>query len=253
MIETMDSSTVLAPRIIVADDEELALMLLQDGLKGMGFQPEGCSSGKDAILQSLRRPPEAILLDDKMSGLDSGRAIKMIRLMEPIRPVPILLLAEAPDRDTVVRSIQMGANDCLSKDSSLHDISLRLQRAIKAPLRQMAPAFEHLKYFFHYDGSAITLDIDSDITTDAGKNMVELVRALTGLMPIRFLLNLEKVPAISASGIGYLSDVKDTVVNCGGEIALCPTDMKRYLGNVQRFLEKYFETDAQAVSAKPSS
>ena len=234
------SSTVLAPHVIVADDEELSLMLLQDGLKGMGFQATGCANGKEAILLALKRPPDAILLDDKMPGLDSMRTIKLIRLMEPIRAVPVVLLAESPDKETVIRAIQMGANDCVSKDGSLHDINLRLQRAIKMPLKPLTPAFENLTYFFHYDGSALMLDIETEITTESGKNLVELVRSLTGLMPIKFLLNLEKVPAIAASGIGYLSDVKDTVINCGGTIALCHADLNRYLANVKRFLEKYF-------------
>ncbi|OGH61408.1 MAG: hypothetical protein A3G34_05340 [Candidatus Lindowbacteria bacterium RIFCSPLOWO2_12_FULL_62_27] len=248
-MDTMDS-TILAPQVIVADDDELALMLLQDGLKGMGFQTVGCKNGKEVLLLALKRAPEAILLDDRMPGLDSVRTIKLVRIMEPIRAVPVILLAETPDRETVVRAIQMGANDCVSKEGSIHDINLRLQRAIKAPVKQPAPLFEQLKYFFHYDDTSLTLDIESEITTEAGKNMVELVRSLTGLMPVKFLVNLDKVPAIAASGIGYLSDVKDTVINCGGTIALSHVDLNRYQPNVRRFLEKYFQIEVQAVVEK---
>lgn len=250
MIDNEQSSTVLSPRVIVADDEELSLILLQDGLNGMGFQTTGCSNAKDALLLALKTPPDAILLDDKMPGLDSLKTIKLIRIMEPIRAVPVLLLAESPDKETVMRAIQIGANDCLSKDGSLHDINLRLQRAIKAPPRQTAPVFENLKYFFHYDGApaergaALTLDIENEITTETGKNLVELIRSLTGLMPLKVLLNMEHVPAIAASGIGYLSDVKDTIINCGGTVALSHMDLSRYLPNVRRFLEKYFPIEA---------
>lgn len=250
MMDAMESSTVLAPHIIVADDDELALMLLQDGLKGMGFQLTGCSGGKEAVLLALKRPPDAILLDDKMPGLDSVRTIKLIRIMEPIRAVPVVLLAESPSKETVMRAIQMGANDCVSKDGSLHDINLRLQRAIKAPLRTPAPVFENLRYFFHYDGAALTLDVESEVTTESGKNLVELVRSLTGLMPVKVLLNMEKVPAIAASGIGYLSDVKDTIQNCGGTVALSHIDLNKYLPNVRRFLEKYFQIEVQSVTEK---
>lgn len=252
MDNNLDTSTVLTPTVIVADDEEVPLILLQDGLKGMGFEPTGCGSGKDAILLSLKRVPDAIVLDDKMPGLDSLKAIKLIRLMEPIRAVPVILLAESPDKDTVVRSIQMGATDCVSKSSSLHDINLRLQRAIKLPQKQPPPAFEFLRYFFHYDGTALFLDIEGDLTTESGKNLIELVRAMTGLMPVKLLLNMENVPAIAASGIGYLSDVKDTVTNCGGAIALCQIDLNRYLPNVRRFLEKYFQIETvQSPAKKP--
>lgn len=251
-MESMDSSTVLAPNVIVADDDEMSLILLQDGLKGMGFQLTGCGNGKDALLMSLKRPPDAMLLDDRMPGLDSLKTIKMIRIMEPIRALPVILLAESPDKDTVIRAMQMGATDCISKNSSLHDISLRLQRAIKMPVKQAAPLFETLRYFFHYDGAALTLDIECEITTECGKNLIELIRSLTGLMPVKLLLNMDKVPSIAASGIGYLSDVKDTVANCGGTIALSHIDLNRYQSNVRRFLEKYFQIEVQAVAEKNS-
>lgn len=245
-----DASSVLAPHIIVADDDELSLILLQDGLKGMGFQPAGCRSGKEAVLLALKRLPEAIILDDKMPGLDSTRTIRLIRIMEPIRAVPVILLVERPDKDTVMRAVQMGANDCVSKDTSLHDINLRLQRAIKAPPRRTTPLYDELRYFFHFDDTALLLDIDGEITTDSGRNLVELVRSLTGLMPVKLVLSLERVPAIAASGIGYLSDVKDTVQNCGGTIFLAQGDFKRFLPNVQRFLDKYFQLDAQVVAGR---
>ncbi len=246
-----DASSVLAPYIIVADDDDLALVLLEDGLKGMGFQPMACRSGKEMVLQALKRAPEAILLDDKMPGLDATKTIKLVRIMEPIRAVPVLLMAESPDKDTVVRAIQMGASDCVSKDSSIHDINLRLQRAIKAPVRRLPPLYDNLHCFFHFDGHTLTLDVEGDITTDSGKNLVDAVRGLTSLMPVKVSLNLEKVASVATSGIGYLSDVKDTVQNCGGTITILRTDFSHYLTGVQRFLEKYFQIETpQAVAEK---
>lgn len=240
------SSTVLAPRLVVADDEEISLMLLQDGLRGMGFQTTGCGTGRDALLLALKQPPDCILLDDKMQGLDTFKTIRLIRLMEPIRTVPILLLSDAPSKETILKAIQTGANDCVSKDSSLHDINLRIQRAVRNQPPSPAPVYDDLKYFFHYDDKVLTLDIESDITVDSGRNLVELVRHLTGLMPMKMVLNLERVPEIVASGVGYLSDVKDTILNCGGTIALTQINMEKFPPNVRRFLEKYFQFESSA-------
>ncbi len=246
MAEPESPSTILAPRIIIADDNDISLMILADGLKGLGFSTVACKNAKDAVIASLRQPPETLLLDDGMPGLDSAKAIKLVRVMEPIRAVPVILLAESPDKNTVVRAIQMGANDCVSKDSSLHDISLRIQRLIKMPPKPISPLFDNLRYFFHADQNSLTLDVDSEITTESGKNLVELVRSLTSLMPLKVYLNMENVPAIAACGIGYLSDVKDTIQTCGGTVAISKIDLNKVLPNVRRFLEKYYQFEAPA-------
>lgn len=249
-MDSTDTSTALSPYILIADDEEMSLTLLLDGLKGMGFQTGGCKSGKEAILLGLKRLPDAILLDDKMPGLDSMKTIKLIRIMEPLRPLPVILMAESPNRETVLHAIQMGANDCVSKEASIHDIGQRILRALKLPPREITPLYSNLSFFFYSDGDSLTLDIESDITSDSGRSLVELVRNLTGLMPVRFCMNMEKVVSIAASGVGYLSDVKDTVTNCGGTITLAHVDLSRYLPNVRRVLEKYFRIEADAAAAK---
>ncbi len=239
-------TSIRRPYLMIADNDELTLILLQDGLAGMGFETSICKTGKEVFLSALGRRPDVIVMNDKLSTPDAFRTIKLIRQIEPIRTLPIILLADHPTKEVIVAAIQNGANECLSKEISIHDVNRRVQHLMKKIMSSPPAAlFEFLKYTTAFADESLVLSPDGELTSESGKEMVQLIRTLLPVLSsLKVTLDFLKISSVTTSCIGYLSDVKDTVTQCGGSIALANVYLPRYTTNIHRILETYFQIDS---------
>jgi hypothetical protein len=109
-------------RILVVDDDELGLKLAALRLRAAGFEVVTATNGGDALRMAKHDPPDAMLSDVLMPGLDGFDLCKAIRQDPRLSQTPVVLLSsafvEAPDRDLALR---MGANVLLPRTSGLDD------------------------------------------------------------------------------------------------------------------------------------
>jgi DNA-binding NarL/FixJ family response regulator len=126
-------------RVLIADDHPV----VRSGIKGMlepdpGFEVVGeAASGPEAVALALREPPDVVLMDLQMPGLDGASATAQIKAQLPQTQV-LVLTTYATDAD-IVRAIDAGAVGYLLKDAPHEDIS----RAVRAAARgetTLAPA-----------------------------------------------------------------------------------------------------------------
>jgi len=121
----------MAQRILVVDDEanirDLAALYLQKE----GFVVEGAVDGEDALARFEASPPDLVILDLMMPGLDGFEVCRRIRR---VSDVPILMLtARNEDVDKIV-GLELGADDYLTKPFNPREMVAR----VKAILRRAA-------------------------------------------------------------------------------------------------------------------
>jgi class 3 adenylate cyclase len=128
----ISASTSLLERpahILVIDDEEQNRTLLKDPLEARGYEVTEFESALDAMKTVLERPPDVILLDVMMPGMDGFSFCRVLRQRPSTKAVPILMITALSERHERLMGIEAGASDFLNKPVDLQEVLLRVQNA----------------------------------------------------------------------------------------------------------------------------
>src|SRR5207302_1152439 len=101
--------------ILVVDDLEENRELLSRRLSRLGYSVELVESGGQALDRIKSKPPDLILLDIFMPDLDGFEVLHRLKGEPATRHIPVIMLSSADQIDTVVRCINLGADDFLPK------------------------------------------------------------------------------------------------------------------------------------------
>jgi two-component system cell cycle response regulator DivK len=88
--------------ILVVEDNVRNLKLIRDVLDFAGFEVVGASSAEEGIAIALERPPDLVLMDLQLPGIDGAEALRQIRSGATNPGVPVVAVtafAMADDRD----------------------------------------------------------------------------------------------------------------------------------------------------------
>jgi response regulator NasT len=107
-------------RILIADDNELVALTLEEQLKGLGYHVVGvASSGAEAVSLASRLKPDVIIMDFRMPEMDGTEAAT--RILKEYH-VPILMLTAYADPETIRKAEQAGAMGYLVKPINENDL-----------------------------------------------------------------------------------------------------------------------------------
>ena len=120
------------PRILIVEDERALADVLAYNLRREGYEVAVVHDGRDALARVQAAPPDLVVLDLMLPGLDGLDVCREVRAGERTRHVPILMLtAKAEETDQVV-GFSLGADDYVTKPFS---VKVLVQR-VKALLRR---------------------------------------------------------------------------------------------------------------------
>jgi DNA-binding response OmpR family regulator len=120
-------------RVLIVDDDALLRRSLAFNLEKAGYGVSTAASAEDALAQVHLNPPDLLLLDIGLPGMDGLDALR--RLRQQMAEVPVIFLtARRRELDQVV-GLELGADDSVTKP---FDVDVLLAR-IKAVLRRSAP------------------------------------------------------------------------------------------------------------------
>jgi response regulator NasT len=98
---------VAAIRILIAEDNDLVSLTLEEQLKGLGYDVIGIArSGAEAVNLAGRLKPDLIMMDIRMPEMEGTEAAARIR---DASPVPIIMLTAYADKETIKKAEAAGA------------------------------------------------------------------------------------------------------------------------------------------------
>ena len=109
------SVDVPAGRVLVVDDDPLNRMLLTRSLEREGHRVGSAASGQEALEILREKPFDVVLLDIVMPELDGVSVLERLKRDPVLQHVPVIMISAVDELDTVVRCIEMGAEDYLPK------------------------------------------------------------------------------------------------------------------------------------------
>lgn len=112
--------------ILIVDDEHSARETVLAILEGRGYRLETAASGLEAIQKAGELPPDLILLDVMMPGMDGFEVCLQLRENIRLREIPILLLTALDDRQSRLEGLGAGADDFISKPLDPQELRARV-------------------------------------------------------------------------------------------------------------------------------
>jgi CheY-like chemotaxis protein len=116
-------------RVLVVDDNALILDLLMKGL-APHCQTSAAADGADALLKIVDDPPDLILCDYRMVGLDGRQLYEKLRSRQQTRHIPFIFLASRSDVEEKLRPIVEGVEEFVVKPFFLKDVIRRTKKVI---------------------------------------------------------------------------------------------------------------------------
>ncbi|WP_093523781.1 ATP-binding protein [Stigmatella erecta] len=123
-----DVPEALARSRILLVDDNADLRTYVAGLLGRVFRHvETATNGNDALERVRAQPPDLILSDVMMPGLDGFGLVRALRAGEDTRAIPIILLSARAGDESTVEGLQSGADDYLVKPFSARELMVRVR------------------------------------------------------------------------------------------------------------------------------
>jgi DNA-binding response OmpR family regulator len=160
-------------KILVVDDEQDICEILQYNLETEGYEVVTANSAEEALELPLLEYG-LILLDvmmDEMSGFQMARKMKD---NPATAPIPIIFITALEGEDNMVKGLNIGADDYITKPLSMKEVKARVRAVLRrASVSNQHPegkgAFPTSDHQISYEG--ITLDLNAKLATLDGEHL----------------------------------------------------------------------------------
>jgi sigma-B regulation protein RsbU (phosphoserine phosphatase) len=103
------------PKILIVDDEPFNVEYLEQELEELNYDIITAINGQDALDKVLSETPDLILLDIMMPIMDGFEVLTRLKADPAVRDIPVIVISADNNLQSVVKGIQMGAEDYLPK------------------------------------------------------------------------------------------------------------------------------------------
>jgi DNA-binding response OmpR family regulator len=125
-----------APAVLIIEDDPALLRGLRDNFEAQDYRVRLARDGREGLSAALANPPDLLLLDimlPKMNGYEICRVVRAKQLEMPI----IMLTAKGQEAD-IVRGLELGADDYVTKPFSIRELLARAKAFLRR--RRAAPS-----------------------------------------------------------------------------------------------------------------
>jgi two-component system phosphate regulon response regulator PhoB len=126
---------MIAPKIMVVEDEEPLCVLLRYNLEAEGYQVEVVTRGDEAELRLQENVPDLLVLDWMVPAVSGIELCRRLRMRPETERLPIIMLTARGEESDRVRGLSTGADDYLVKPFSTPEFIAR----VRALLRRAKP------------------------------------------------------------------------------------------------------------------
>lgn len=118
-------------KILIVDDEEDILELVRYNLTREGFTTMTAASGETALKLVRNEPPDLIVLDLMLPGVDGLEVARRIKGDSTLRNIPIVMLTAKGEEADVVTGLELGADDYIVKPFSPKIMIARIKTVLR--------------------------------------------------------------------------------------------------------------------------
>jgi two-component system, cell cycle response regulator DivK len=107
--------------ILVVEDNERNLKLLRDVLEYAGYAVRVARTGEDGITSAVSEPPDLVLMDLQLPGIDGLEALRRLRESPRTAAIPVVAVTAQAMKDDRERALEAGFNGYIEKPISVRE------------------------------------------------------------------------------------------------------------------------------------
>ncbi|MEU6068742.1 response regulator transcription factor [Streptomyces sp. NPDC047082] len=115
-------------RILVVDDDPTVSEVVAGYLGRAGFAVDVAADGPTAVARAATRPPDLVVLDLMLPGMDG---LEVCRLIREDGPLPVIMLTARGDEEDRILGLEVGADDYVTKPFSPRELVLRVESVLR--------------------------------------------------------------------------------------------------------------------------
>jgi DNA-binding response OmpR family regulator len=162
-------------RVLVVDDDPTVSEVVARYLERDGYVVETVADGRTALDRALAEPPDLVVLDLMLPGIDG---LEVCRRLRALAPVPIVILtARGQENDRIV-GLDLGADDYVAKPFSTKELVARVRAVLRRARGPLAPS----------GPDAPSVYTDGDLEVEVAARQARLAGAVVSLTAREFEL-----------------------------------------------------------------
>lgn len=118
----------MSARILVAEDEDIMRITVQDHLCDQGWQVDAVTNGSEALELARKNHYDLIVSDIRMPGLDGEKLLAEVKQSAP--RTDVVLMTAHGNTENAINCLKQGAADYILKPFDLDDLTFRVQRLL---------------------------------------------------------------------------------------------------------------------------
>ena len=213
--------------IVIVDDNALNLRVLSSTLKKAGYEVRPANSGEMALTAIDAKPPELILLDIMMPGLNGYEVCERLKANKKTQDIPVIFITALDDINDKIKAFSLGCVDYISKPFQEQEILARVKTHIRmGRLQKDLIVQNNLLQAETKEKEALILDL---------QYLIKNVKVLSGLLPI--CAKCKKI----RSDEGYWEQIEnfiETHTEAFFSHGICPDCMEALYGDQKWYKKK---------------
>ncbi|MBP7564264.1 MAG: response regulator [Candidatus Cloacimonetes bacterium] len=115
-------------KILTVDDSRMIRMIIINTLKSLGYEALEAANADKAleVLEEKSNEINLILLDWNMPGMNGYDLLKIIKSSDRFKHIPVMMVTTEGERKNVIKAIQSGADNYLTKPFTPEDLSIKI-------------------------------------------------------------------------------------------------------------------------------
>ncbi|NES22221.1 MAG: response regulator [Symploca sp. SIO3E6] len=221
--------------ILIVDDNPTNLEVLSESLSSAGFEVAVAIDGESAIEQAEYNPPELILLDVMMPGIDGFETCRCLKTNPRTQDIPVIFMTALADTVDKVKGLSLGAVDYITKPFQKEEVLARVTVHLK--LRNLSKTLE--------EKNDLLLQLTQDLEQRVAQRTAELSQSLAELQKSKIKLVQSQVKLVQSekmSTLGQLvAGVAHEINNPVGFISGNLIHAENYFQDLNKVLQLYLQ------------
>lgn len=198
----------MSQRILVVDDTPMNVKLLVDILTVRGYAVTTATSGQEALESIEKEPPDLVLLDVMMPGMNGYEVCQTVRANPKTALLPVVLVTALDAKEERVKGLDAGADDFLSKPVNQPELLARVRSLLR--IKSL------------YD------QVEAQKTELAGWNKTLEQRVADGVAELERLSRMKRFFSPEVANLILTGDTHDPLKSHRSEITVVFIDLRGY-------------------------
>jgi two-component system sensor histidine kinase/response regulator len=218
-------------RILIVDDQEAPARLIGGILGRLGYEIISVTSGEEALRHLANQPVDLILLDVLMPEMDGFKVCQRIRLQTALVEVPIIFLSSADEKTFIVRALEAGAVDYVTKPFNEAELVSRVRthlalKQARDRLRRLAEDKDELLGILAHDlknhlgGMQMSAQLMHDRAADLGDDRLKRMASNIVDASVQMFSFVKEFLANAAADRGFVLKLEGVSLSSAAAAAL---------------------------------